>query len=80
MPLLYLWYDWFSSSNFVGMYILSELNAGIPEIDGGLYRDDTLFIIRKPTPRQLEDYKKKFHPFYEYFVLEKIQLMIYIAQ
>lgn len=33
-------------TDLVGMYILSKFNVSMPEVDGGLYRNDALFIIR----------------------------------
>lgn len=47
------------ASDLVGIYLLCKLHEDIPEIGGSLYRDDALFLVRKPTPRQLEYYKKK---------------------
>lgn len=49
---------------------LSELKRSIPDINGGVYREDVLLIIRKPTVRHLENYKKKFHLLKKYFGLK----------
>lgn len=32
------------ATDLVDIYLLYELNSTMPEIDGGLYRDDALFI------------------------------------
>lgn len=49
------------STHLVGIYLLYDLNRAMPEIVGGLYKDD---IIRKPTARQRDIYKKKIHSFF----------------
>lgn len=42
------------TTDLVGLNLLSILNVLVPELKGGLYNDDGLFIIKKPTPRKLE--------------------------
>lgn len=61
------------TTDLVGYYLMEELRVRFPDIQGGLYRDDVLFLVRYPTPRQLDIYKKNRHKlFKEYGVSIKI--------
>lgn len=55
------------ATGLVGIYLLYQLNSAMPEIEGGLYRDD---LIRKPIVGQLDNCKKKFHSFFNSYVLK----------
>ena len=35
-------------TDLVGLYLIHELALGFPELQGGAYRDDALFIVNLP--------------------------------
>ncbi|XP_052826861.1 putative uncharacterized protein DDB_G0282133 [Octopus bimaculoides] len=56
-------------SDLVGIYLLSYIQKEFPDLEGGLYRDDALFVIKNPSNRKLELIKKNLHKFFKRFGL-----------
>ncbi|XP_052823602.1 uncharacterized protein DDB_G0287625-like [Octopus bimaculoides] len=56
-------------TNLVGAYLLYCLNKEIPELQGGLYRDDALFIIPTNNKSTIERMRKNIGKFFKSFNL-----------
>ncbi|XP_036355885.1 probable serine/threonine-protein kinase DDB_G0283337 [Octopus sinensis] len=56
-------------TNLVGAYLLKCIRNEIPELQGGLYRDDTLFVVHSNNKSHIERIKKKINRFFKDFNL-----------
>lgn len=56
------------ANDLLGVYLLYKLNIFMPVIDSGFYSDDDLFIVRKPTTRQLENLLEKLYNFFNSYL------------
>lgn len=45
--------------NLLGLYLLYKVKEEIPNLTGGLYMEDDLFLTKKKNPKQLEILKKE---------------------
>ena len=52
-------------SDIVGLFILNEINKKFPGVQGGLYRDDGLLILRNLSPRMTDGFRKNLHQLFK---------------
>ena len=63
-------YDGAQVTDLIGLYILHILKEQIPEIDFGLYRDDSLGVHKRIPATRMEAIKKKLNSIFENLGLE----------
>ncbi|XP_029651259.1 putative uncharacterized protein DDB_G0279653 [Octopus sinensis] len=56
-------------TDLVGAYLLKCIKREIPELQGGLYRDDALFVIPSNSKSSIERIRKKINKFFKDFNL-----------
>ena len=59
-------------TDLVGLYLIHELALEFPELEGGAYRDDALFIVKNKSASKIERLKKKIRRFYKSYNMEII--------
>ena len=59
-------------TDLVGLYLLHELELEFPELEGGVYRDDALFLVKNMSRGEIERLKKRVRAFYRTYNLQII--------